>query len=76
MTETTPPIMADEGSFLLTVDEIAAQLRVTRMTIYRQIKAGRLGALRVGNSYRVPEAEFAAYKKRNTTEAVPYGTNL
>jgi len=34
-------------------------LRVSKMTIYRMVHAGRLPSLRVGQSYRIP-AEAAA----------------
>jgi len=44
---------------LLTVTEVAAMLRVSKMTIYRMVHAGRLPSLRVGQSYRIP-AEAAA----------------
>lgn len=45
---------------LLTVTEVAHALRVSRMTIYREIHAGRLPALRVGRSFRVPADTIAA----------------
>jgi excisionase family DNA binding protein len=44
---------------LLTVTEVAAMLRVSKMTIYRMVHAGQLPSLRVGQSYRIP-AEAAA----------------
>lgn len=40
----------------LTVAEVAQQLRVSKMTIYRMIHAGELPALKVGKSFRVPSA--------------------
>ena len=40
---------------LLTVNEVADLLRVSRMTVYRLIKEGQLKALRVGRSYRLRE---------------------
>lgn len=39
----------------LTVAEVAALMRVSRMTVYRLVHAGTLPAVRVGRSYRVPE---------------------
>jgi len=44
---------------LLTVTEVAVMLRVSKMTIYRMVHAGRLPSFRVGQSYRIP-AEAAA----------------
>ncbi len=46
---------------LLTVAEVAAQLRVSTMTIYRLIRSGELPAVRVGRNYRVRAAELDAY---------------
>ena len=41
------------GPRFLTVAEVADQLRVSTMTVYRLIKAGELRAVRVGKSYRI-----------------------
>ena len=35
--------------------EVADLMRVSTMTVYRLIKAGELGAVRVGKSYRIRE---------------------
>jgi excisionase family DNA binding protein len=43
-----------EAGQLLTVAEVAAMWRVSKMTIYRMIQAGRVPAIRVGRSYRIP----------------------
>jgi len=53
----------------LTVAEVAAQLRVSNMTVYRLIKAGDLGALRVGKSYRIREDDIDRYLAAQYTEA-------
>lgn len=50
--EVTPGL---DGLRLLTVGEVAELLRVSEMTVYRLIRAGRLRAARVGHSYRLPE---------------------
>lgn len=60
-----PDTDARSRSGLATVREVAADLRVARMTVYRLIKSGALGAIRVGRAFRVPEAELEAYKKRS-----------
>jgi len=39
----------------LTVAEVAALMRVSKMTVYRLVHAGELPAVRVGRSFRVPE---------------------
>lgn len=46
--------MADSPRFL-TVAEVAAQVRVSKMTVYRLVHSGELEAVRVGRSFRVPE---------------------
>ncbi|AXG81122.1 helix-turn-helix domain-containing protein [Streptomyces paludis] len=58
---------ARAASGLMTVREVAEELRVSRAAAYRLIAGGHLGAIRVGHSYRIPESEFAAYKKRAAT---------
>ena len=45
----------------LTVAEVASLMRVSKMTVYRLVHAGDLPAVRVGRSFRVPEAEVHRY---------------
>ena len=49
--------------------EVAAQLRVSNMTVYRLIKAGDLPAVRVGKSYRVSEDDVDRYLASSYTQA-------
>lgn len=49
---------------LLTVSEVASEMRVSNMTVYRLIKAGELMATRVGRSYRIWRHEVDAYLLR------------
>lgn len=60
-TTITIPPDGDDGDTLLTVAEVARELRVSKMTIYRLIGAGTLPALRIGRSFRVPEPAYRAY---------------
>ena len=53
----------------LTVAEVAALMRVSNMTVYRLIKAGDLGAVRVGKSYRIREDDVDRYLASRYTEA-------
>lgn len=50
----------DEHGFatprFMTVAEVAELTRVSRMTVYRLVHSGELPAIRVGRSFRVPEA--------------------
>jgi excisionase family DNA binding protein len=45
----------------LTVAEVAALMRVSKMTVYRLVHGGELTAVRVGRSFRVPEHAVHAY---------------
>ena len=44
-----------------TVEETAEQLKVSKMTIYRHIKAGKLIAHKVGKDYRISQADLDAF---------------
>jgi excisionase family DNA binding protein len=46
---------------LLTANEVADQLRVSTMTIYRLIRRGELAAVRVGRNYRVRSGDLDEY---------------
>jgi excisionase family DNA binding protein len=45
----------------LTVAEVAALMRVSKMTVYRLVHGGDLTAVRVGRSFRVPEHAVHEY---------------
>lgn len=45
----------------LTVAEVAALMRVSKMTVYRLVHSGELPAVRVGRSFRVPDHAVHAY---------------
>jgi excisionase family DNA binding protein len=49
----------------LTVAEVAALMRVSRMTVYRLVHAGVLPAVRVGRSFRVPEEAVHDYLRQS-----------
>jgi excisionase family DNA binding protein len=53
----------------LTVAEVAAVMRVSRMTVYRLVHAGDLASVRVGRSFRVPEHAVHDYLRGAFTEA-------
>lgn len=53
----------------LTVAEVAAVMRVSKMTVYRMVHAGELPAVRVGRSFRVPEQAVQDYLKGAFFEA-------
>lgn len=46
---------------LMTVAEVAAMLRVSKMTIYRMVDGGQLPAMRIGRAFRVPRASVVRF---------------
>jgi excisionase family DNA binding protein len=61
------PALADVR--FLTVAEVAALMRVSKMTVYRMVHAGELPAVRVGRSFRVPERAVHDYLRAAFIEA-------
>jgi excisionase family DNA binding protein len=53
----------------LTVAEVAATMRVSKMTVYRLVHAGDLPAVRVGRSFRVPQDAVDDYLRRSFYQA-------
>jgi excisionase family DNA binding protein len=53
----------------LTVAEVAAMMRVSKMTVYRLVHSGELSAVKVGRSYRVPENAVHVYLQAAFVEA-------
>jgi excisionase family DNA binding protein len=53
----------------LTVAEVAAAMRVSKMTVYRLVHSGEMPAVRVGRSFRVPEQAVADYLRDSFIEA-------
>jgi excisionase family DNA binding protein len=53
----------------LTVAEVAAVMRVSKMTVYRLVHGGELPAVRVGRSFRVPEKAVHDYLESAFIEA-------
>jgi excisionase family DNA binding protein len=57
-------VMAQNTSMstdLLTVAEIAASMRVSKMTVYRLMRSGAMQSIRFGRSYRVPKVAVQRY---------------
>ena len=53
-----------EAKFL-TVAEVAAMMRVSKMTVYRLVHNGDLPAVRVGRSFRVREEDANEYLRKS-----------
>ena len=49
----------------LTVAEVAAMMRVSKMTVYRLVHSGDLPAVRVGRSFRVVEKDVDEYLRKS-----------
>lgn len=55
--------VADDDEYL-NVAEVAAALRVSRMSVYRLVHTGELVALRVGRLFRISRRAFDEYRER------------
>lgn len=53
-------ITKNDKEFYL-VDELAKTLRVSNMTIYRYIKAGKVKAYKIGKEFRIGKSEFQTF---------------
>lgn len=53
----------------LTVADVAALMRVSKMTVYRLVHSGELPAIRVGRSFRVSEEAVHEYLRGAYVEA-------
>ena len=65
---TNPPDRGFSEIRFLTVAEVAAVMRVSKMTVYRLVHAGELPAVRVGRSFRVPEQAVHDYLRDSFVE--------
>jgi excisionase family DNA binding protein len=54
---------------LRTVAEVATQLRVSKMSVYRLIHTGDLEAVRFGRSFRVPQGAVDRYLDKSYFQA-------
>ncbi len=53
----------------LTPGEVAEQLRVSSMTVYRLLKSGELRSARIGKSFRILQADVDAYLQDRFSDA-------
>ena len=63
MAANTPGDMSDV--VCLTIAEVAAKMRVSKMTVYRLVHSGELPAVRVGRSFRVTEDDVNEYLRKS-----------
>jgi excisionase family DNA binding protein len=64
----TTPDRALSDVHFLTVAEVAAVMRVSKMTVYRLVHNGDMPAVRVGRSFRVPEQAVHDYLRDSFVE--------
>lgn len=50
------------------VEELAERLRVSNMTIYRYIKAGKISAHKIGKEFRINKEEFTKFLGKVSTK--------
>lgn len=63
-----PPVDV-QATALLTIPEVARELRVARSTVYRLINAGDLPHVTVGTKSRVARTDLARYIEANRSAA-------
>jgi excisionase family DNA binding protein len=56
---------------IMTPEQAAEYLQVSRETVYRYIRQGKLGASRLGRSYRVPKRNLDLLLWESRTEQMP-----
>ena len=63
--------MTDERpeSYVLTINEVAMRLHVSRASAYRLVASGQLPVIRVGRAVRVPKMAFEQWFERHTGRA-------
>lgn len=63
----SPTIKSAKSDDVFTVEEVAAQLRVHKLTVYRAIKSGKLEAQRVGPLIRITGVAVANFTRGRTS---------
>lgn len=59
----------DRDEFI-THEEVVQALRIKVMTVYRYIRQGNLGAIRIGRSYRIGRKDVDAFIKSSRVENI------
>jgi excisionase family DNA binding protein len=55
---------------LLTVQEVANRLNVSRPTVYRLVKKGKIQHIKVEGSIRIKPGDLESFIERQTTPAI------
>lgn len=64
-------MVEQEAPRFLTVAEVAELIRVSKMTVYRMVHSGDIPAVRVGRSFRVPQAAVEELLDRGVGDWTP-----
>lgn len=59
----------DDTTPFMTVKELAARLRVSKMTVYRLVQHGSIPSARFGRSFRIHRAD--AYEYIKNSQVIP-----
>ena len=59
---------AEPNCHYYTVNEVAKNLRVSKMTVYRILADGLMTCVKVGRSYRIPACGYEEYVDSYTRE--------
>ena len=62
--------MFREDERYLTLPEVAEQLKVSRRTVYRWVKAGDLSAFKFASEYRITESDLKAFLEAHRFHAM------
>ncbi len=57
----------EEKEFYL-VEEVAEKLRVSKMTVYRYIKASKLNAYKIGKEFRIRKSDLDSFLSQVSTQ--------
>lgn len=66
MLDSQPVDVGRQQPTYLTLLEAANYLRISRRTLYRWLREGKLECFRVGNTTRIPLTAIEAFASRNT----------
>lgn len=58
MSDADPPM---EAMMLLTVEDVAERLRVSKKTVYGWLRSGELRSIRLGGLWRISEEDLAQF---------------
>ncbi|WP_104091195.1 helix-turn-helix domain-containing protein [Arthrobacter sp. GMC3] len=60
-----------DSSNFLTIAEVAAAIRLSKMTVYRLVQSHEIEAVRFGRQYRVSETAVDQYIERSALSDTP-----